>query len=74
MRVRKAKTMDKEDIIIRNVICNEMRRSNKNTIITQLADIDTEMNDFLKAHIVKIIKSNELKYCKFDKDSYIKTI
>lgn len=66
--------MDKNDIIIRNVICNEMRRSNKHTIITQQANIDIEMNEFLKTHIAKIVNSDELKYCKFDKDSYIKLI
>lgn len=67
--------MQKEDIRLNQVIVHIMDSSMGMPVLSdQGLDHGSEFGDFLRAHIYRLIESDDMKTCRFDEDSEAKNI
>ncbi len=61
--------MEKDEIIIRNAIMHILNTNNSQLEFSDtLLELSTDVNDFLRNHIYRIISSDETKECEFVKE------
>ena len=64
--------MQKEDIRLRQVIIHIMDSTMGMPVLSdQVIDFGSDFGDFLRAHIFRLLESDDMKKCSFDEDSKV---